>query len=300
MWSSRLPPRSDSANQPVYIRSQVDPRRNRLIRDKLRRASLGLGKEIDRETRRICIENRLNSNKKGVNEKILGMWAAKLHVHAEECYDKIFCHHWRLLSHEKNASFVRVCAAILGRHVEQLGDAEAHKARTAHRRQGGLAQSLEKSYKSSARSIREQLEEVWGIEARELELAACIARSQPKAAPSDDVSRAHAVSGNERLGEQMGQWDLELRRIAKAGQAKRQYHQENARIAFPDFTIWQAIDESNLSMLRRGELFGQACQRVASRDGRFELIGDLTGMSPYTAYDIYKQRPSRKKRPRKK
>lgn len=107
-------------------------------------------------------------------------------------------------------------------------------------------------------------------------------------------------SDHERLGEQMREWDRELRRIANAARGKRQYDEKNARITFPDFTLWKAIDESNLTMLRRCELFGHACQTVGTRDGRFEFIGELTGMSPYTAYDIYKRRPGRKKRSRKK
>jgi len=182
-WSSRLPPNSDPADQAAYIWSRIDPRRNHLIRDKLRRATLGVRKEIDRETQRIRFENRLNSNKRGVDEKILGMWAGKIQAHAEMCYDKIFCHHWSLLGHRKTGAFVRACSAILGRHIDQLGNTEAHKAQMAHRRQGGVAQSLEGSYKSSAGLVRKQLEEEWDIEARELELAASIARSQKHPAP---------------------------------------------------------------------------------------------------------------------
>jgi hypothetical protein len=470
--SSRLPPNSDPANQAVYIWSRIDPRRNRLIRDKLRRATLTIRKEIDREARRIRFENRLNSNKKGVDERILGMWARKIQAHAEMCYEKIFCHHWILLGHRKTGAFVRASSAMLGRYIDQLGNTEAQKARMAHRRRGGLGQSLEGLYKRSGRSIRTHLEEEWDIEARELDLAASIARTQENTAsasplperrqnrpmvtsplnqagvlqPGDEMvvecgplsaretdttapaiellrklgfykeeqkwpsssfgpvlpyvlaqlKRAHQIlstrgfvfvgdplnplgdgkswilkceppidlpnesdptrlahrclqnegisvatrpvldgdtlliplwdSGNEsatkvdrtnssprrlhpnkvnqrdneRLGERMGEWDRELRRIAKAARAKRQYNEEDARIAFPDFTLWKAIDDSNVTMLRRRELFGPACQTVGSRDGRFELIGELTAMSPYTAYDIYKLRPSRKRRSRKK
>src|SRR5438477_3187332 len=149
-WSSRLPPNSDPANQAVYIWSRIDPRRNRLIRDKLRRATLAVRKEIDKEARRIRAENRLNSNKRGVDERILGMWGGKIQAHVEMCYDEIFCRHWSLLGHRKTGAFVRACSAILGRYIDQLGNTEAHKARTAHRRQGGVAQSLEGSYKSSA------------------------------------------------------------------------------------------------------------------------------------------------------
>jgi hypothetical protein len=143
-----------------------------LIRDKLGKATLGVRKEIDKETRRICVENRLNSNKRGVDQKIFGMWASKIQAHAEMCYDKIFCHHWNLLGHRKTGAFVRACSAILGRYVEQLGDTEAHNARTAHRRRGGVYQSLEAAYKNSAGLVRKELEEGWDIEARELELAA--------------------------------------------------------------------------------------------------------------------------------
>jgi hypothetical protein len=107
-------------------------------------------------------------------------------------------------------------------------------------------------------------------------------------------------SDNERLGERMGEWNQELRSIARAAQAKRQYNEEIARKAFQHFTLWKAIDDSSLTTLRRGELFGQACQNFGSREGRFQLIGELTGMSLHTAYDIYKRRPSRKKRSLKK
>ena len=122
------------------------------------------------------------------------------------------------------------------------------------------------------------------------------ALSSPRRLPRSQVNR----SDKERLGAQMGEWDQELRRIARAARGKRKYDEENARNTFPDFTLWNAIDDSNLTKLRRFELFGSGCQNVGNRDGRFELIGEITGMSPYTAYDTYKLRPSRKKRVPKK
>jgi len=68
--------------------------------------------------------------------------------------------------------------------VEQFGDSEAHKARTAHRRSGGVYQPLEGAYKNSAGLVRKELEEGWDIEARELELAESIARSQKHTSPA--------------------------------------------------------------------------------------------------------------------
>ncbi len=283
-----------------------------MISDKLRKATLVVREEIEKETQEIRFENRLNFNKSGVDQKILHMWEGKIKAHVEMCYDKILCHHWSLLGHKKTGAFVRACSAILGRHINQLGNTEAHKAQRAHRLQGRVSQSLEESYKRSAASVRKQLEEVWDIEARELELAASIVRRQENATSASveaqnsqlrvgEFSRSPvSYSDNERLGERMGEWDKELRRISTAARAKRQYNEESARMAFPDFTLWKALDDSNLTALRRCELFGQRCQNVGSQDGRFQLIGELTGISPFTAYDIYKRRPSRKKRRQKK
>jgi len=124
------------------------------------------------------------------------MWAGKIQAHAEMCYEKIFCHHWSLLGHRKTSAFVRACSAILGRYIGQLGNTEAHKARIAHRRQGGVGQSLEGSYRSSAESIRKELEEVLDIEARELELAASIERRQENArlaSPQPELSQSPRV-----------------------------------------------------------------------------------------------------------
>jgi hypothetical protein len=145
-----------------------------LIRDKLRKATLKLKQEIDRETNSIRFQNRLNLNKTGVDQQIAGMWAGKIQAHVEMCYDKIYCHHWNLLGHRKTGAFVRACSAILGRYIESLGGTEAHKARRAHRAQGGMRQSVEGLYKSSAGSLRKELEERFDIEARELDLAASI------------------------------------------------------------------------------------------------------------------------------
>jgi hypothetical protein len=141
-------------NQPTYVWSQIDPRWNRLIHDKLRMATRDIRKEIDKEIQHTLLENRLNYNKTGVDERILRVWASKIQAHAEMCYEKIFCHHWNLLGHKRTGAFVRASSAILGRHIEQLGNTEAHKARRAHRRRGGIGTSLEGSYKSSAGSVR--------------------------------------------------------------------------------------------------------------------------------------------------
>lgn len=100
----------------------------------------------------------------------------------------------------------------------------------------------------------------------------------------------------ERLAEQMGEWDRELKRVARVAQAKRQYREEDARKDFPDLTLWKAVDNSNLSKVRRREFFKNPCQTFGSKDGRFDLIGELTGRAASSAYDIYKQRPNRKKR----
>jgi len=117
------------------------------------------------------------------------------------------------------------------------------------------------------------------------------------------ASSTFAYSDKEQLAERMDTWNRELLRISRAARAKRHYDEEIARTVFPDFTLWKEIDESKLTTIRRDNLFGQAYQTFGNWEGRFELIGELTGMSFGAAYDVYKKRPSRpkrKKRSRKK
>jgi hypothetical protein len=192
--------RPEPTNQPTYVWSRIDPRTNRLIRDKLRKATLKFKKEIDRETKVIRFRNRLNLNKTGVDEQIVGMWAGKIQAHVEMCYDKIYCHHWGLLGHRKTGAFVRVCSAILGGYLDRLGGTEAHEARIAHRRQGGVRPSVEGLYKSSAGSLRKELEEQLDIEARELDLVA-VSRKTLRA-PAHPVLRDWII--NQRLHELEG------------------------------------------------------------------------------------------------
>lgn len=118
---------------------------------------------------------------------------------------------------------------------------------------------------------------------------------------SPTVDRRHQlISSCASEPERIATWDDELKHISRAARAKRRYREEDARKAFPHFTLWQAIDNSNLTETRRTELFGQTCQQFAKQPGRFELIGELTGRSAASAYDMYKKRPNRKKRSSKK
>ena len=176
--SSSLP--RDRSNQPAYVWLRIDPSRNRLICEKLARATRLVKEEIEEEARRISFENRFNSNKTGVDRRILQMWAGKVQAHAARCYDTIFVHHWALIGHRKTGAFLRVCSAILERHIIRLGNTGAHKAKRQFRRSGGIGQSLESSYNNSAASVRKHLEEQWEIEAKELDLAASTVRNQER------------------------------------------------------------------------------------------------------------------------
>ena len=176
--SSSLP--RDRSNQPAYVWLRIDPSRNRLICEKLARATRLVKEEIEEETRRISFENRVNSNKTGVDRRILQMWAGKVQAHAEMCYETIFCHHWALIGHRKTGAFLRVCSAILGRHIIRLANTEAHKAKRQFRRSGGIGQSLESSYEKAAASVRKHLAEEWEIEAKELDLSASTVRNQER------------------------------------------------------------------------------------------------------------------------
>ena len=180
--TSSLPPR-DRSDQPAYVWLRIDPSRNRLIGEKLARAARLVKEEIEEEARRITLENRFNSNKTGVDRRILQMWAGKIQAHSEVCYETIFCHHWALIGHIKTGAFVRACSAILGRQIIRLGNTEAHKAKRQFLRSGGIGQSLESSYKNSAASVRKHLEEEWEIESKELDLAASSVRNQGTSMP---------------------------------------------------------------------------------------------------------------------
>lgn len=192
--SSSLP--RDRSNQPAYVWLRIDPSRNRLIGKKLARATRLAKEEIEEETRRISFENRLNSNKTGVDRRILQMWAGKVQAHAEMCYETVFCHHWALIGHRKTGAFVRACSAILGRLIVRLGDTEAHKAKRQFRRSGGIGQSLDSSYKKAAASVRQGLAEEWEIEAKELDLAALRADA-PVARPEEIVVESAPLSAEE-------------------------------------------------------------------------------------------------------
>ena len=200
--SSSLP--RDRSSQPAYVWLRIDPSRNRLIGEKLARATRLVKEEIEEEARRISLENRFNSNKTGIDRRILKMWTRKIQANAEMCYETIFCYHWALIGHRKTGAFVRACSAILGRRIVSLGNTEAHEAKRQFRRSGGIGHSLESSYKNSAASVRKHLEEEWEIEAKELDLAASTVRNQERTLSADGTGTDNptaGVTGNRRLGE---------------------------------------------------------------------------------------------------
>jgi hypothetical protein len=171
-----LHPNLDRANEAVYVWSRVNPRHNRLIRDKFMLATREAREEVDKESSRILLANRRNANRTGVDREILRMWGQKIEAVATKHYE-ILCHHWSLLGERKTGAFVRACSAILARTIERLGGSAAHNARMVHRRRGGVGQSLERSYKNSAEGIANRWQTRLDIEARELELAASVARA---------------------------------------------------------------------------------------------------------------------------
>jgi hypothetical protein len=178
-WRNPLPSTSDLANQAVYVWSRIDPRRNRLIRDKFFLTTQDARREVEKESSRIFLANRANVNRTGVDFEILRMWAHKIDSVAEKHYE-ILCHHWKLLGERKTGAFVRACSAILARTIKSLGGSEAHKARMVHHRRGHVGQSLEESYKKSAEAIANRWQTKLDIEARELDLAESVARAKKK------------------------------------------------------------------------------------------------------------------------
>ena len=101
---------------------------------------------------------------------------------------------------------------------------------------------------------------------------------------------------NEQLGEQFAVLNQELKRISNLASGKRRFSEEDARKGFPAFHLWDVLDNSNIDSSTRSDWFTNSCQRFGDQEGRFDFIGKLTGRSSATAYDIYKERPSRKKR----
>lgn len=173
----------DSAQQAVHIWQRIDPRKVRLIRDKLLLASQQLRKDIDKASAKIRFANRLNLNKNGVEMTVAQMWMQKVDDYAGRCYE-ILCHHWNLLGESKTGAFVRVVLDILVARIEHFGGGAAHAASMAHRRRGSIGTSPAGLYETSARAICDHWRTKLDIEARELDLAASIERAQKRTKPA--------------------------------------------------------------------------------------------------------------------
>jgi hypothetical protein len=162
----------DPAGQATNIWLRVDPRHNPLISKKLGLAVGELRKDIEKEGAEIRSNNRLNLNRYGVEMAIIKMWSQRIEEHANKCCD-IFCHHWKLLGHQKTSFFVTVVLEnYLLPHIEQLGGTAARHADLVYRRGGSVGKSLSSCYQSSAQSVCKKLKEKLNIEAMELNLIA--------------------------------------------------------------------------------------------------------------------------------
>lgn len=80
----------------------------------------------------------------------------------------------------------------------------------------------------------------------------------------------------------------ELKGMGSACKGRRNTSEEFFRQQFPWFSIWNAIDESALTLKRRAEYFGNLHPEAAGQPERFEFIGELLGVSKHTAYRYYK------------
>lgn len=97
------------------------------------------------------------------------------------------------------------------------------------------------------------------------------------------------------LGPRVAGYNDELKRLARSAKGKRNYDERKARTEFPEFSLWQAVDDSRLTVEKRKEYFADVVQ-FGGREERFTLIGALLGVGWLTAYDYYKARPGRKPR----
>jgi hypothetical protein len=170
---------ADPPRNSVYIWKRIDPRKNRLVRNKLLLAGTQLRQEIANE---ITISRK---------------WEQKVDDHAGECYD-ILCRHWNLLGETKTGAFVRVALDILLPRIKQLGSSAAYAASQAHCRRGSLGMSTAGSYEISARAICNRWRTKLDIEAGELDLVAALAvRSVPDFHPTD---RSRGADNPNRVG----------------------------------------------------------------------------------------------------
>lgn len=115
------------------------------------------------------------------------------------------------------------------------------------------------------------------------------------AEPIEDRNIARRLVEEQKRGQQAATYDEELRHIARAAKGKRNYGEARARREFPDFLLWEALDNSRVSPKQREEFFSDA-YGFAQREQRFDFIGALMGVGAETAYGYYKKRPERKKR----
>jgi hypothetical protein len=177
----------DPARQAVHIRQRIDPRHDRLIRDKLRLANEQLRKDIKKTTAEIRFANRRNADEATVERAVSQMWEQKVDDHAGVCYE-ILCHHWSVLGERKTSAFVRVSLDILLPLIEGLGRSAAHEANRAHYARGAIGTSPVGLYEDSVRAICERWRTKLDIEARELDLVAA-SRKTPE-------TPAHPVLGD--------------------------------------------------------------------------------------------------------
>jgi hypothetical protein len=178
------------AHQPVYVWSQIDPRRNKLVCDKLFLLNQDFRKLSEHQARKIRIEQRLNFNKVGVEQGIVREWTQMLNKHATAYYDMLVRHWIEILCHQKTGAFVRVCSALIQAHIGQIGSSAAMGARHRRRRSEGLSPLFEERYRNAAQILANEWGKKLDIEARELELVEMISRREALRSGRQDVLKA--------------------------------------------------------------------------------------------------------------
>ena len=128
----------------------------------------------------------------------------------------------------------------------------------------------------------------------EIALAEIVGLTREELAREMSLNSLPLVDSNQILAIKFDRWNKELEHIATLAQGKRQFSEDQARKELPILDIWNAIDESRVTELRRREVFKHAAINFGDQERRFDFIGELTGRAGATAYDIYKNRPGRK------
>jgi hypothetical protein len=100
-------------------------------------------------------------------------------------------------------------------------------------------------------------------------------------------------------GEKASQYNEELIRIGKVCRGRRNCSETQLRTEFPNFAIWNALDNSRVSSNKRESFFVNP--EAGTQDSRFDLIGEILGVAGATAYDWFKafNKASGKRRPRR-